>query len=163
APRSKRPRAMSAKLSRPAPVPPARLFRIWTASSHLRRCTLSVTTPAYRISIERSMSFCSMAWSNNRWSSPWTICAAIHPCGESIRPEQGYPVRLVVPGWEGNVNVKWLHRLHVVDQPAMTRDETAHYTDLMPDGKAQIFTFVMEAKSVITRPAGGQKLAYGPG
>jgi sulfane dehydrogenase subunit SoxC len=83
--------------------------------------------------------------------------------GEAIRPEQGYPVRLVVPGWEGNLNVKWLHRLHVLDQPAMTRDETSHYTDLMPDGKARIFTFPMESKSIITRPAGGQKLAYGPG
>lgn len=83
--------------------------------------------------------------------------------GEPIRPEQGYPVRLVVPGWEGNINVKWLHRIHVVDQPAMTRDETSHYTDLMPDGKAQIFTFPMEAKSIITRPAGGQKLGHGKG
>jgi sulfane dehydrogenase subunit SoxC len=83
--------------------------------------------------------------------------------GEALRPEQGYPVRLLVPGWEGNINIKWLHRLHVVDQPAMTRDETSHYTDLMPDGKARIFTFMMEAKSIITRPAGGQKLAHGPG
>ena len=91
------------------------------------------------------------------------ILVAYGQNGEPIRPEQGYPVRLVVPGWEGNICVKWLHRLHVVDQPAMTRDETAHYTDLMPDGKAQIFTFVMEAKSIITRPAGGQKLGYGPG
>lgn len=82
--------------------------------------------------------------------------------GEALRPEQGYPVRLVVPGWEGNVNVKWLGRLHVVDQPYMTREEAASYTDLMPDGKARRFTFVMEAKSVITRPAGGQKL-HGPG
>ena len=79
--------------------------------------------------------------------------------GEAIRPEQGYPVRLVVPGWEGNVNTKWLGRVEVVDQPYMTAYETAHYTDLMPDGKARQFTFVMEAKSVITRPAGGQELA----
>jgi sulfane dehydrogenase subunit SoxC len=69
----------------------------------------------------------------------------------------------VVPGWEGNINIKWLHRLHVVDQPSMTRDETSHYTDSMPGGKARIFTFDMEAKSIITRPAGGQKLAGGPG
>jgi len=82
--------------------------------------------------------------------------------GEALRPEQGYPLRIVAPGWEGNVNVKWLHRLHVVDQPYMLRDEAASYTDLMPDGKARRFTFVMEAKSVITRPAGGQRLA-GPG
>ena len=82
--------------------------------------------------------------------------------GEALRPEQGYPVRLVVPGWEGNVSIKWLGRLHAVDQPYMTPYETASYTDLMPDGKARQFTFVMEAKSVITYPAGGQKLR-GPG
>jgi sulfane dehydrogenase subunit SoxC len=82
--------------------------------------------------------------------------------GEALRPEQGYPVRLVVPGWEGNTNVKWLRRVHVVDQPYMTAYETGHYTDLMPDGTARQFTFVMEAKSVITRPAGGQQLS-GPG
>jgi len=51
------------------------------------------------------------------------ILVAYGQNGEPIRPEQGYPVRLVVPGWEGNINVKWLHRLHVVDQPAMVRDE----------------------------------------
>ena len=78
--------------------------------------------------------------------------------GEALRPEQGYPVRLIVPGWEGNVNIKWLERLHIVDRPYMTAYETAGYTDLMPDGKARQFTFVMEAKSVITRPAGEQQL-----
>jgi sulfane dehydrogenase subunit SoxC len=82
--------------------------------------------------------------------------------GEALRPEQGYPVRLIVPGWEGNVNIKWLGRVHVVDQPYMSAFETGAYTDLMPDGKARQFTFVMEAKSVITRPAGGQAL-NGPG
>jgi sulfane dehydrogenase subunit SoxC len=82
--------------------------------------------------------------------------------GEPLRPEQGYPLRVVAPGWEGNVSVKWLHRLHVVDRPYMLRDEAASYTDLMPDGKARQFTFVMEAKSVITRPAGSQTLD-GPG
>ena len=82
--------------------------------------------------------------------------------GEALRPEQGYPLRLIIPGWEGNTNVKWLHRLNVLDQPAMSSKETAYYTDLMPSGKAEQFTFVMEARSVITRPSGGQKLA-GPG
>jgi sulfane dehydrogenase subunit SoxC len=91
------------------------------------------------------------------------ILVAYGQNGEALRPEQGYPVRLVVPGWEGNINVKWLRRLHVVDQPAMTRDETSHYTDLLPDGKARMFTFMMEGKSIITRPAGKQKLAHGPG
>ncbi|MGA8223963.1 MAG: sulfite dehydrogenase [Candidatus Acidiferrales bacterium] len=82
--------------------------------------------------------------------------------GEALRPEQGYPVRLVVPGWEGNVNTKWVGRVKLVEGPLMTAYETAFYTDLMSDGKARQFTFVMEAKSVITRPAGGQRLA-GPG
>jgi sulfane dehydrogenase subunit SoxC len=81
--------------------------------------------------------------------------------GEAVRPEQGYPLRLVVPGCEGNVNVKWLRRLHVVDQPYLAHDDI-RYTDLMPDGKSRQFTFVMEAKSVITKPAGGQAL-NGPG
>jgi sulfane dehydrogenase subunit SoxC len=82
--------------------------------------------------------------------------------GESLRPEQGYPLRLVVPGWEGNVSIKWLRKLELIPMPAMTKDEAASYTDLMPDGKARHLTFVMEAKSVITRPAGGQFLD-GPG
>jgi sulfane dehydrogenase subunit SoxC len=82
--------------------------------------------------------------------------------GEPIRPEQGYPMRLLVPGWEGNISVKWLRRLQVVDQPGMTREETSKYTDLLADGRSRQFTFVMEAKSVITRPSGGQRLP-GPG
>ncbi|MEX2263644.1 MAG: sulfite dehydrogenase [Bryobacteraceae bacterium] len=79
--------------------------------------------------------------------------------GEAVRPGQGYPLRLVVPGWEGNLQVKWLRRIKVFDQPHMTRDETSKYTDLMADGKARQFTFEMEAKSVITFPSGGQRLA----
>jgi sulfane dehydrogenase subunit SoxC len=82
--------------------------------------------------------------------------------GEALRPEQGYPLRLLLPGWEGNTNVKWLHRLRVMDQPAMTRWETSKYTDLMADGSARQFTFDMDAKSLITRPSGGQTLP-GPG
>jgi len=78
--------------------------------------------------------------------------------GEAIRPEQGYPLRLFVPGWEGNISVKWLRRIKVVDQPYMTREETSKYTDLMPDGKARQFTFEMDPKSLITYPSGGQKL-----
>jgi sulfane dehydrogenase subunit SoxC len=65
----------------------------------------------------------------------------------------------MIPGWEGNTNVKWLRRIKVVDQPAMVRDETSKYTDLMPDGIARQFTFVMDAKSVITFPSAGQKLS----
>ena len=82
--------------------------------------------------------------------------------GEALRPSQGYPLRLLVPGYEGNTNIKWLRQLKVVDQPYMAKDETSKYTDLMPDGKARQFTFEMEAKSVITHPSGERKLA-GPG
>jgi sulfane dehydrogenase subunit SoxC len=78
--------------------------------------------------------------------------------GEAMRPAQGYPLRLINPGWEGNTNVKWLHSLKLTDQPYMARDETSKYSDLMPDGKARIFTYAMEAKSVITCPSGGQTL-----
>ncbi|MFZ3360147.1 MAG: sulfite dehydrogenase [Xanthobacteraceae bacterium] len=72
--------------------------------------------------------------------------------GEALRPEQGYPLRLVVPGWEGNVNVKWLRRIKIGDEPWFSREETSKYTDLMPDGKSRGFTWVNEAKSVITSP-----------
>ena len=82
--------------------------------------------------------------------------------GEALRPAQGYPLRLLVPGWEGNINVKWLRRLKIVDQPYMTKDETSKYTDLLATGEARQFSFMMDAKSLITRPSGGQHLP-GPG
>jgi sulfane dehydrogenase subunit SoxC len=82
--------------------------------------------------------------------------------GEAPRPGNGYPLRLIVPGWEGNVNVKWLRRIKVVDRPYMTRMESPDHTSLKPDGKARQFMFLMEAKSVITSPSGGQRLP-GPG
>ena len=75
--------------------------------------------------------------------------------GEAVRPENGYPLRLIVPGWEGVVNVKWLHRIHVAAGPSMTRNETSKYTELLPSGKARQFSFVMEAKSFITNPSPG--------
>ncbi len=81
--------------------------------------------------------------------------------GEALRPEQGYPLRLVIPGWEGNTCIKWLRRVKVGTAPFMTREETSRYTDLMPDGTARQFTFVMEAKSVITAPSGGQQIEPG--
>jgi sulfane dehydrogenase subunit SoxC len=87
---------------------------------------------------------------------------AIYQNGERLRPENGYPMRLLLPGWEGNANVKWLRRLKLVAGPVMTKDETSKYTDLMPDGQARQFTFPMEVKSVITSPCGGQTM-QGPG
>jgi len=73
--------------------------------------------------------------------------------GEAVRPEQGYPARLVLPGWEGNANVKWLRRIEVGDKPFMTREETSKYTDPLADGTARMFSFAMDAKSIITFPA----------
>ena len=73
--------------------------------------------------------------------------------GEALRPEQGYPLRLVVPGWEGNMWVKWLRRIEVGDQPWHTREETSKYTDLMEDGRSRRFTWQMDCKSVITNPS----------
>lgn len=98
------------------------------------------------IPLDKAMKDCLLAYGQN---------------GEAIRPEQGYPLRLVVPGFEGNMNIKWLRRLQVADAPFMTREETSKYTDLLPSGKARQFSFEMEAKSVITSPSGGMRLERG--
>ena len=82
--------------------------------------------------------------------------------GEPLRPEQGFPIRLLLPGYEGNMNVKWLRRVKLGTEPFMTRWETSKYTDPLPDGKACIFSFEMDAKSLITSPAYPEKLS-GPG
>lgn len=99
------------------------------------------------IPIEKAMKDCLLAYGQN---------------GEAIRPEQGYPLRLFVPGYEGNMSIKWLRRLEISDTPFMTREETSKYTDLMPDGTALQFSFLMEAKSVITYPS-GEMLLQKPG
>ena len=83
---------------------------------------------------------------------------ALFQNGERLRPENGYPVRLFLPGWEGNMSVKWLRRLKVVPAPIMTKDETSRYTDLQADGTSLMFTYPMEVKSVITRPSHGMTL-----
>jgi sulfane dehydrogenase subunit SoxC len=95
------------------------------------------------IPMEKAMKDCLLAYGQN---------------GEAIRPEQGYPLRLIVPGYEGNMHIKWLRRLELADAPFMTREETSKYTDILPSGKARQFTFAMEAKSVITSPSGGMRL-----
>ncbi|MEQ8861463.1 MAG: sulfite dehydrogenase [Pseudomonadales bacterium] len=82
--------------------------------------------------------------------------------GERLRPEHGYPLRLLLPGYEGNMSVKWLRRLDITAQPAMSRDETSKYSDLQADGSALLFTFPMAVKSVITSPSPGLDL-HGPG
>ncbi len=78
--------------------------------------------------------------------------------GEMLRPENGYPLRLLVPGVQGVSSVKWLRRIEVGDKPWNTREEALHYIDLMPDGTHRMYTWVQEVKSVITSPSGGQVL-----
>ena len=90
------------------------------------------------IPIEKALDDCLVAFKMN---------------GEALRTEQGYPVRLVVPGWEGNMYVKWLRRLKVGDQPFAQHEETSKYTTLMADGRSRQHVFVMDAKSVVTNPS----------
>ena len=90
------------------------------------------------IPIDKALDDCFLAYSMN---------------GERLRTEQGYPLRLLVPGWEGNMWVKWLRRIEVGDKPWYHREETSKYTDLLENGKAREFTWVMDAKSVITNPS----------
>jgi sulfane dehydrogenase subunit SoxC len=83
---------------------------------------------------------------------------ALYQNGELLRPSNGYPMRLFLPGWEGNMSVKWLHTIKVLDQPAMTKDETSKYSDLQDNGELRLFTFPMGVKSVITSPSPGLNL-----
>jgi sulfane dehydrogenase subunit SoxC len=87
---------------------------------------------------------------------------ALYQNGERVRPSNGYPMRLLLPGFEGNMNVKWLRRIKLTDGPTMTKDETSKYTVLTPGGKALQFVFPMEAKSLITQPSPGLAMK-GPG
>lgn len=81
--------------------------------------------------------------------------------GEPLRPANGYPVRLFLPGYEGNTCVKWMRRLELVDQPNMSRDETSKYTDPLANGTARQFSFIMDAKSIITRPGASARAERG--
>jgi sulfane dehydrogenase subunit SoxC len=87
---------------------------------------------------------------------------ALYQNGERVRPSNGYPMRLLLPGYEGNMQVKWLRRIKATAGPMMTKDETSKYTILLPDGKSLQFVFPMEAKSVITQPSPGFTM-QGPG
>jgi sulfane dehydrogenase subunit SoxC len=80
--------------------------------------------------------------------------------GEAIRPEQGYPLRLLLPGFEGNMNIKWLRRIELSDEPYMTREETSKYTYPVKD-KIRMFSFEMDARSIITYPSYPQKVQTG--
>jgi sulfane dehydrogenase subunit SoxC len=83
---------------------------------------------------------------------------ALYQNGERVRPSNGYPLRLLLPGYEGNMNVKWLRRIKVTAGPTMTKDETSKYTILLPSGKSLQFVFPIETKSVITHPSPGLTL-----
>jgi sulfane dehydrogenase subunit SoxC len=91
------------------------------------------------------------------------VLVAFFANGEALRKEHGYPVRLVVPGFEGNMWVKWLRRIGVYDQAVESREETSKYTDLMADGSARKWTWVMDAKSVITSPSPQAPIRHGKG
>lgn len=91
------------------------------------------------------------------------VLVAFKANGEALRMEHGYPVRLVVPGWEGNMWVKWLRRIEVSDGPVESREETSKYTDVLEDGSARKWTWVMDAKSVITSPSPQMPIKHGPG
>ena len=91
------------------------------------------------------------------------VLVAFKANGEALRKEHGYPVRLVVPGWEGNMRVKWLRRIEIMDGPVESREETSKYTDVLADGTARKFTWVMDAKSVITAPSPQSPIIHGHG
>ena len=80
---------------------------------------------------------------------------ALYQNGERVMPANGYPMRLLLPGWEGNMNIKWLRRIKLTDAPAMTYPESKTYTQILPDGKAYQFYFLQEVKSFITHPSPG--------
>jgi sulfane dehydrogenase subunit SoxC len=90
------------------------------------------------------------------------VILALYQNGERLRPEQGYPMRLVLPGWEGNMSVKWIRRIKVTEGPTHTKDETSKYSDSMADGRSRQFTFPCEVKSVITHPSSTMTMS-GPG
>ena len=91
------------------------------------------------------------------------VMVAFFANGEALRKEHGYPVRLVVPGWEGNMWIKWLRRIGVYDKAVESREETSKYTDLMPDGRARKWTWTMDTKSVITSPSPQAPIRHGKG
>jgi sulfane dehydrogenase subunit SoxC len=131
-------------------VPVATLFREvgarpdakWFLAEGGDACKLARSVP-----IEKAWDDALVVWAQN---------------GEPLRPEQGYPLRLLLPGWEGNINVKWLRRLELGERPWMTRWETARYTDPLPNETARQFSLVMDAKSIITAPSRPARLP-GPG
>ena len=83
---------------------------------------------------------------------------ALYQNGERLMPGNGYPMRLLLPGWEGNMNVKWLRRIKLTETPGMSYYETRTYAPILPNGKAYQFYFLQEVKSFITHPSPGLTL-----
>ena len=91
------------------------------------------------------------------------VLVAFKANGEALRKEHGYPVRLVVPGWEGNMWVKWIRRIEVTNEPVESREETSKYTDTLEDGTSRKWTWAMDAKSVVTSPSPQAPITHGKG
>ena len=91
------------------------------------------------------------------------VLVAFKANGEALRKEHGYPVRLVVPGWEGNMWVKWLRRIEVTNQAIESREETSKYTDTLEDGTSRKWTWAMDAKSIVTSPSPQMPILHGKG
>ena len=91
------------------------------------------------------------------------VLVAFKANGEALRKEHGYPVRLVVPGWEGNMWVKWIRRIEVTNSPVESREETSKYTDTLSDGVSRKWTWAMDAKSVVTSPSPQAPIKHGSG
>ena len=91
------------------------------------------------------------------------VLVAFKANGEALRKEHGYPVRLVVPGWEGNMWVKWIRRIEVTNEPVESREETSKYTDTLADGTSRKWTWAMDAKSVVTSPSPQAPITHGKG
>lgn len=100
------------------------------------------------IPLEKAMDDCLVAFKAN---------------GEALRKEHGYPVRLCVPGWEGNMWVKWLRRVEITENAVESREETSKYTDTLENGTSRKWTWVMDAKSVVTSPSPQMPITHGPG
>ena len=91
------------------------------------------------------------------------VMVAFKANGEALRKEHGYPARLVVPGWEGNMWVKWIRRIEVMDHAMESREETSKYTDTLEDGTSRKWTWAMDAKSVVTSPSPQAPIQHGAG
>jgi sulfane dehydrogenase subunit SoxC len=101
---------------------------------------------ARSLPLEKALDDCLLVWAAN---------------GEPLRPAHGFPVRLLAPGFEANTNIKWLRRIELLAEPSMTKDETAKYTDPLPGDRARMFSFGMDAKSIITSPSHPMTLTEG--